>query len=315
VSRAAVLPAGADPFLVAEWLRHFSTWASQVDKLYVTVCGQEDPALRDYIAAKVEAVGGYIDFGPMGDHGQVLGRLMSKVTEDLVMLCEDDAFVRVPDKIGESFARIERGDVDIVGSPRGSGTPEVIDLANRRFGIMTASTDEQGPLLWPCFLFAKRADLERIGNYSVWRYQAGDTLLGHEFTSEQAMDTFGYASLMLRESGARIHVEPQYRADLAKMNEWGASQWFHVGSLSSGWGMYICGPTAHQGIWAVLRGTNLEDWCKRVAFWEILAERGDDLPVRDQYRASVAELARETGMDRAIIDDWRRKFLRLVTWT
>lgn len=297
---------------MAEWFRNFETWRSQVDRLYVIVCGQPDRKLQRYIAAKVKAAGGtLVEFAPRMDHGQALGRAMSGVTEDLVMLCEDDAFVRKPGKIGECFERIERGEVDVVGCPRASGTPEVIELAASRFGQLVASpTNESGPLLWPCFLFAKREDLERVGNYSVW---AGESFLGRQFSSEQVMDTFGYASLMLRENGARLHVEANYRVDRDRMEAWGGAPWFHVGSLSTGFGTYICGPRAHHTIWAELRGTNLEDWCKRVAFWELLSERGDDLPdTREKYRASVGELAWETDMNRKVIDDWRGKFLGLM---
>lgn len=313
MTRAAVLPMGPDPFLAAEWLRTFERWRHAVDRLYVILCGQEDAGLQSYVADKVAAMDGYVECAPVLDHGVAIRQLMGAVTEDLVMLCEDDAFVRMPEKVGECFERIERGDFDVVGCPRASGTPEVIEVGNTRFGNLVASTGEAGPLLWPCFLFARRADLERVDNYSVWGAQAGESLFGKVFSQEQAMDTFGYASLMLRENGARISVEPNYRADLRQMDGWGKTQWFHVGSLSTGYGKYFCGPRANTGIWAALRDTDLTDWCKRVAFWELVSERGEDLgDTRVAYREGVAELARETGMDRAVISDWRTKFERLM---
>lgn len=307
-----MLPAGPDPFLLTAWLRNFRTWSSKVDRLYVIVCGQTDRKLKAYIRAEVKAAGAtLVGFAPRQDHGIALGQVMAHVTEDLVMLCEDDAFVREPGKIDECFERIERDEVDVVGCPRSSGTDEVITLANARFGhVLAPVTSEMGPLFWPCFLFAKRADLEAIGNYSVW---AGDALLGQTFGSEQVMDTFGYASLMLRENGARVRIEPNYRVDRAKINRWNSPPWFHVGSLSTGYGTYICGPRAHNDIWAQLRESDLEDWCKRVAFWEYLGENGDDLgETRGKYLASVAELARETNMNRVVINDWREKLAGLM---
>lgn len=317
MSRAAVLVGGPDPFLDAEWLRNYATWEAEVDRLYVIICGQQDRALRAYIQAKVDALGGtLVEFAPALDHGVAIKRALSAVTEDVVMLCEEDAFVRDPGKVRESFERIERNEVDVVACPRGTGTPDVIALGNNRFGELVASTGECGPIFWPCFLFARRTDLERIDNYSVWGAKAGESFLGHGFSEDQAMDTFGYASLMLRENGARVHTEPNYRADLAKMDDWGLSPWFHVGSMSTGYGMYICGPGAHKaGLWQHLRGSDLNDWCKRVAFWEILGERAEDLDGRRaEYAESVAELAREVGMDRGAINDWKAKFQRLINW-
>lgn len=311
MSRAAVLPAGPDPFLNAEWLRHFSRWAGEVDRLYVIVCGQPERKLQRYIEAKIKDVGGrLVEFAPILDHGQALHRALADVTEDLVMLCEDDAFVRKSSKVGECFARIERDEVDVVGCPRGSATNEILAFGVGRFGQLTASNGEGGPFLWPCFLFAKRADLERIDHYTVW---SGDSLLGRQFATEQTMDTFGYASMMLRENGARIGVEPNYRANRDRMDDWGGTPWFHVGSLSTGWGRYVGGTHATEEVWATLRRGDLEDWTKRVAFWEIVADRGDDLPAeREQYRADLATLVRETGMSRKVIDDWRSKFTGLM---
>ena len=318
MSRAAVLVGGPDPFLDAEWLRNFATWRHTVDALYVIICGQYDSELRDYVAARVEAVGGHLtEFAPALDHGVAIGRVMAHVTQDLVMLCEEDAFVREPAAIHEAFGRIERGEVDVVACPRSTGTPGVIAFGNDRFGQLVAVTGEAGPIFWPCFLFAKRADLERTDrNYSVWGVPPGSVVMGQRFDAEQAMDTFGWASLQLRENGARVHTAANYRADRAKMDEWGLSPWFHVGSMSTGYGMYICGPGAHKlGLWASLRGSDLNDWAKRVAFWEILAERAPDMPERRaEYAESVAELARETAMSRGDIDDWKAKFVRLVNW-
>lgn len=309
---------GPDPFLDAYWLRNYATWKHTVDELRVIVCGQHDRGLRDFIADRIAEVGGeVVEFAPALDHGVAIGRAMETITADLVMLCEEDAFVRDPAKVDESFARIERGEVDVVGCPRSTGTPGIIDFGNQRFGELVASTGEAGPIFWPCFLFARRADLERTDrNYSVWGGPPGVQAFGHTFDQEQAMDTFGWASLQLRENGARVHVEPNYRADLAAMGGWPNPGWFHVGSMSTGYGMYICGPGAHKaGLWQNLRNSDLTDWCKRVAFWELLAERSTDLPERRaEYAESVAELVRETGMDRGTIDRWKGEFARLINW-
>jgi hypothetical protein len=310
--RAALLPAGPDPYLLAYWLRHYRAWAPEVDELHVAVCGQDDPAIRAYLAS-LAGPNVTMTFGPPTDHGTTIAQLLRGV-DGLVLLCEDDAFVRDPVRVRESFERIERGETDVVGSPRSTGTPDILEHANARFGQLIATTGEAGPILWPCFLFARSADLARTdGNYSVWGCPPGTTVLGRTFEREQVMDTFGWASLQLRENGARVHVEPNHRANLATMAEWTDAPWFHVGGLSTGFGMYILGPKAHD--LTGLRGTDLTDWTKRAAFWSILADSGDGPDwLRDDYRASIATLVERMGMSPDEIGRWRASFDPLINW-
>src|SRR3954466_15278038 len=51
MTRAALLPAGSDPFLNAYWLRHYKTWADSVDELHIAVCGPLPPEVMDYTRA------------------------------------------------------------------------------------------------------------------------------------------------------------------------------------------------------------------------------------------------------------------------
>ena len=51
--RAALLPAGGDPYLLAYWLRHYATWADEVDELRIVVCGQNDPGVVRYMLERV----------------------------------------------------------------------------------------------------------------------------------------------------------------------------------------------------------------------------------------------------------------------
>jgi hypothetical protein len=48
--RIGLLPAGSDPFLLAYWLRHYRTWADEIDELRVLVCGQCEPEVQQYLA-------------------------------------------------------------------------------------------------------------------------------------------------------------------------------------------------------------------------------------------------------------------------
>ena len=56
MTRAALLPAGADPFLNAYWLRHYRTWADQVDELHVAVCGDIPAEVIRYTAECIKSV-------------------------------------------------------------------------------------------------------------------------------------------------------------------------------------------------------------------------------------------------------------------
>ena len=201
MSRAALLPAGPDPFLNAYWLRHYRTWATEVDELLIQVCGQDDPEIIDYLQACVDAVPhARVWFTPRTDHGTVIGQLLEHTDADLVMLCEDDAFVRRAGPVNFHFAQIEQGLTDVVGCPRGSASPELINLAQGKFGTHQVSSGETGPALWPCFLFAKRSDLFRTDrNFGAAGWPGGTEIPGMGSTvNEVAGDTFVWASFQLR---------------------------------------------------------------------------------------------------------------------
>ena len=112
--RAALLPAGGDPFVNAYWLRHYAQlWADEVDELRIVVCGQNDPGVVRYMLDRVnEAPHARVEFfGGRTDHGAVMRYLVDQTSADHIVLLEDDAFVRHPGVVNERFDRI-------VGLPR-----------------------------------------------------------------------------------------------------------------------------------------------------------------------------------------------------
>lgn len=319
MTRAALLPAGGDPFLLGFWLRQYRTWASEVDELRIQVCGLEDPLVRGYIAEMCsEYPNVVVTFsGPRVDHGQVIARLLSETSADLVVLCEDDAYVRKPGVIAESFARIESDEVDIVASPRATGTPEVTMQAARTFGWQVMDTTEAGPFMWPCFLFAKRSDLLRVDNYSVKHWKPGDPVLGLGYTvqSENDADTFADASMQLMGLGLRVHWQPQYRSDERLMSSWTDAPWFHVGSLS-GSTDYLLGRKDHvdRAAWVADVAGN-PDWAKRLSFWQRAVETAEGLPdLASRYRSEIAAVIDEAQVPSWLISEWRRRFDPFVTW-
>ncbi len=48
MTRAALLPAGKDPFLLAYWLRNYKTWMRYVDEIYIVVCGEPDVEIEEF---------------------------------------------------------------------------------------------------------------------------------------------------------------------------------------------------------------------------------------------------------------------------
>lgn len=321
MTRAALLPMGGDPFLNAYWLRHYRTWADKVDELRIVVCDQNDQAIQDYIleqTCKLPNV--LIRFAPRTDHGEILKQLIEDTSADTVLLCEDDAFVRKPEKVDEFFRKIESGETDVVGCPRATGSTNAINWASERYGTWTATaTGETGPLLWPCFLFAKREDLLRTDRcFGSGGWKAGESLLGKTFESDEAMDTFGWATLQLREMGLRFHIEANYRAERSRLSDWDDAPWFHVGGMSAGYGLYILGPEQHRaGFWASIRDTDLYDWQKRMSWWRRVVDKADGVLVEHQaaYKKALDEFMVGVSMNQSDVEQWRSGFDRLITWT
>ncbi len=233
MTRAALLPAGSDPFVIAYWLRNFATWSKYVDELHIAVCGPLEPEPLAYIRACVKqfphATMEYIPHRT--DHGQTITRLFEKTSADHIMLCEDDAFIRRPEIVEESFQFAEAG--GIVATTRGGyAASEVINAAYEAFGSWDS--------FWPCFVFVSREALEKTDKHfsgNVW--QPGDVILGKTLRETTGSDTFVWASYQLRSQGLEERLIDNHR--LSGQNVPNDAPWFHVGSLSSGHGLMFMG--------------------------------------------------------------------------
>jgi hypothetical protein len=322
VTRAALLPAGADPFLNAYWLRHYRLWADEVDELRVLVCGQTDPQIIRYLETLASGLPHVvIDHVPRRDHGKAIRELVEATNADHVLLLEDDAFIRKPGVVNAAFERIERGETDIVGCPRTSAVPDLVSAVEHKFGTLVAETDEQGPHLWPCFLFARRADLLATDrNFGAAAWRPGETVPGLDWgpsESDVAGDTFVWASIQLRTRGLRVHVEPEYRADKAKMPSWDDIPWFHVGSLSSGYGyIFLAGMSEVDRHNHAASIDSLHDWNKRMSWWQRVHQQWDGILVdeHEAYAAGLYEMFSDLRMSQGPVDEWRHLFDRFTTW-
>ncbi len=321
--RAALLPAGADPFLVAYWLNHYErVWSSEVDELRVQVSGlmERNDGTREYLEALPKPANVVMTFsGARVDHGQVIARLLSETSADHVMLCEDDAFVRRPGVVAEAFRRVESGETDIVASPRATATPNVLYAASRAFGWQVSPSGEAGPFMWPCFLFTRRSALESVETgFSVHHWLPGDSIkgTGQIAIEEGDADTFAAASMDLMEKGYRVHWTSQYRSDEMEMGSWHDAPWFHVGSLSAST-EYLLNkrlPIDRPEWIADVRTSS--DWVKRVSWFRRLLDCSDGgLPeVHAQYRAELEAMVRDASISEESINRWTRLFDPFVTW-
>ena len=322
--RAALLPTPGDPFLIAYWLRHFRTWRTEVDELRVLVNGQRIPEVWEYIRAKAKEAGALLHEMPDRlDHGKAIGYLLEQTQADQILLCEDDAFLRTPGKVDAAFRRIESGEVDIVACPRSSVSDEVRDAAVARYGSPPpVVSHESGHSFWPAFFFARRSDLMATDrHFSAYAWPKGTEVpeLGITTQNDAAGDTFVHTTYQLREMGLRIRWESQFRADREAMDWWlQYAPWFHVGSLSAGYGYTFWHeasgyPDSLEPIAIEARKTR-SDWEKRMSWWYRVTET-DALPAhRARYRADLERFIDIAQLDRREISRWTERFQPWITW-
>lgn len=334
MTRAALLPAGGDPFLLTYWLRHYQQlWADEVDELRILVNGQNDPEVREYMrlaSASVPHASIQFNVGRV-DHGANLERMVAETDATHVLFCEDDAFVRHSGVIEARFHRIERGATDVIGTARGNATPNLLARAAEKFGpVPQTESGEQGLSLYPCFLFARKSDLPANG-YSGRFFPPGTYIesLDYTTTGEEAADTFTASTWELRAAGLRIEPEAAYRSDSAFSGTGagrvdggannGDAPWFHVGSMSTGFGCSFMVPhdTGYAGLVAQVRPKGeLRDWQKRMAWWTRVADATEgELPdYHRQYVESLNGFMADVEANPLEIHGWRTMYEPLVTW-
>ena len=298
MSRAAILPFPGDPFLINYWLRFYDEiWGSEIDKLYIYLNSPIEKAAVDYIRDRI-AKSKNINFTynpEQIEHGDAINRTLDLVTEDLVMLIEDDAFIFKPGYVDAAFKEIESGEYDIVGSKRGSCSFEIMDAAEAKWGIAQTGFGDNGCNFWPCYFFTKTDILKKTSRrFGARAWKQGETItpLGLVVEAPEVVgDTFVNTSLELRAMipEARIDYVPQYHAspdDLEHIKHQrflfdGKAPWTHIGSLSSGVGGVLRdghnraltrrlidpekGPTKLEN-WANTDGEKRE-WERRVTWW------------------------------------------------
>jgi hypothetical protein len=315
MTRAALLPAGADPFLNAYWLRHYRTWADSVDELHIAVCGALPP---DVLAYTLDCVRNAPNatlhhFAERVKHGQVLTYLLAQTSADHLLLIEDDAFIRERSIVGDTFDVVESGEVDIVACPRDSyASEEIIAAARSRFG-----NEPRGLAFWPCFLFVSRERLaatDRVFDSTLW--PAGQEFLGTTLVEDGSADTFIWASYQLREQAPVVVLRDGHRIGDPIPDD---APWFHVGSLSSGhgWGwMHDMTPARYAQEIEQWKGLPPGETAKRMAWWQRAWDHWDGgIPdYHEAYGQGMRQFMADFGVDQGEVDSLRASFDYLVTW-
>ncbi len=298
MSRAAILPFPGDPFLINYWLKFYDNiWGQEIDKLYIYLNSPIEKPVVDYIRDRIGRSKN-INFtynDTQIEHGDAINRTLDLITEEYLMLIEDDAIVFRSGMVDECFSLLESGNYDIIGSRRGSCSQEIIDQADKLWKIPDTGFSDNGPNFWPCYFFTKTDILKATSRrFSARAWTQGETITPLQYVVEAPLvngDTFVNTSLELRAMipESRIHYVPQYHLHpddhenfmYSKTVFDGKAPWLHIGSLSSGVGGVLRdeqnraltrrliddpkGPTILES-WA---NTEMEkkEWERRIAFW------------------------------------------------
>ena len=312
MTRAALLPTGSDPFLLAYWLRNFATWEQYVNELLIAVCGPLEDGPKDYIQSLVDAIpkASVYFIEKRTEHGVVIADLVSRTTATHVMLCEDDAFVRKPAVVQNSFSFAESG--GIVGTPRESyASVEMISASVAAYGKSYA--------YWPCFLFIAREHLEATDKrFGGTRFDAGDNFLGKTLKQPALGDTMIWLSYQLHAMHLPERLIDNHRLSGQTVPD--DAPWFHVGSLSGGHGGLFMSDISDDLYRHEIRMFGLlpnGNALQRVSWWWRVWERADDAAIPDyqeRYAAGLSKVQTDLGIGWEAIEAHNRTIDPLITW-
>jgi len=300
MARAVILPTPGDPFLLEYWFAMAKkTWLNEVDSLYICLNTPTEPAVVDYIRDTFNHPGVYIKYiADHVQHGDAINAVLDMVTEDYIMLIEDDAFVLKPGAVALNFNLLESDQAAIIGSKRGSSSFEILKKAKEKWGIDWKGEGDQGCNFWPCYFFShKDVLLNTDRNFNARQWKRGEVIEPLGWTVDVYLvngDTFVNTSLQIHAMGLNIHWVPQYHAAPEDLDHYdahynifdGKCPWTHIGSLSSGFSGVLMDdrgrPLAKRGrmqenpITVLPKYCNTPaerlEWERRVQLWEMAWE-------------------------------------------
>jgi hypothetical protein len=230
MTRAALLPTRGDPFSIMLNLHYFDTvWQDEVDRYHILLNSPLEFDVVRFLQARAtrnpKVTFTYVDHAL--DHGPTLTEMVKAAKEDILVLMEDDFLVYKKGCIDTFCKAVESGSYDIVGDPTHQQCDAELEQAIRqRFGLPMDSW-------WPCFFFARRADLLRTDmHFSSKRFPPGERIELLDCTPSvlQCADTFVWMSLQLRALGLRALNIDHHRDSTMQGNY---SDYSHNGTISS----------------------------------------------------------------------------------
>lgn len=291
-----------DPIILNYWLANYeATLADSVDELLLAING---PHALD-IPVKASKVRVF-RFPDANDHGWCLEQMYPRSAADVFLFTETDAWFRRPGIADAWFKAIESGEVDVVGSPRGNASMELIEVAEARWGQIDCGEDH-GTAFWPCFLTASRTALDKTDRkFGARHYPAGLEVPGLHVTSEELTtdETFVGVSWQLRDTGARVQLIPQHRIARGTTCKPDSCNYFHVGSLSVAPGMSWGKVTNEQ----TMVDTPAEEISRRLALWWIVAADSPASEFRDVFTRTLDGLIARLHLPYQLVDYWRRYY-------
>jgi len=343
MTRAAILPFPADPFLINFWIKGFKNiWHDEVDRLYIYCNSPIEKSVIDFIqeVTKDEKVA-FLYNPQQVPHGAAINDALNFVMEDLVMLIEDDAFILRHGVISECFRMLESGRYNLVASPRGSCSFEILKRGAELWGDTDTGAGDNGCNFWPNFLFApKQTLIETDRNFDSKCWKAGTYIepLQTSFDVDVVGDTLVNTSLQLRAKipSHRILIIPQFHSYVTDVDDYHAQRyifdgkcpWFHVGSLSSGVSGVLMddqGRSLSRRFTADPTGeTKLpphcntpqekQEWQRRVAWWLTFYEEAPNtLPeFRAAYGAAVERVIAQYALSRKTITTRQTIFKKIM---
>lgn len=328
--RAAFVPTD-DPFVSLLFFKLFKDiWSDEVDKLYVCYNSDIDKKVADYVEKRFKqnpkVIWIYVDHR-IGN-GEPINRCLNVCGEDLIVLMENDAYVYKKGVLDECFKKIESGEYDAIGSPRGSCSIELYQVSMARFNYPSykfypeivwgqSPYSDVGPHFWPAFFFVKKKDLLRTDrDFGSKNFRAGEYIKELDWTPQnpQSGDTLVWISIQLRARWLRFGYVPQCKLypEQTRLQDIPSFGWIHVGSLSSGWGGgFLRGwyPDKLDSIGDIM------DRETRVAFWTIAANLEDYREIAEfkkPYLDGIERLIEHYGMDRNRINEKIKVFKELL---
>lgn len=310
-SRAVLLPATGDPFTLLFCLKFWKErWEDEVDKIYVNLNSEYFPkeVINELLARLSDEPKIHIIYhpAPTRPHGQGIKELVQVCQEDYVMLLENDAYIYKNNVVDRWFKKVESGEYDVVGSPRGSCTKELYDWEVKTFNLDVSGYGDVGPNYWPNFFIIKRENLLKTDlNFDSKEFPKG----WERFMEDNAGDTFVWMSIQLHRMGLKFFNIPQHKASPTEFEDKENKQgnWYppfqpmdyiHAGSLSSGWGGYMDDKPLPE-----MTEANKLEFENRCAWWTIACQDIEGFTkFHDDYLNGIARLIVRAGLNARNID-------------